>query len=157
MELFVRFAQEKMPFFLQPIGNEDAVFVFHPSTISNSTLEIDFQAMPFIARENSWTTLHGQAIALDEVTQYWPTNLKLKSNDTLTTSQDSYESYVAKSVEALNQGPLKKIVAARKVIINAVRPSAEVFQALCEQYPNANVFAWWNGDSCWMGASLNCC
>ena len=48
---------------------------------------------------------------------------------------------------------LEKIVAARKVIINAVRPSAEVFQALCEQYPNANVFAWWNGDSCWMGAS----
>ena len=153
MELFVRFAQEKMPFFLQPIGNEDAVFVFHPSTISNSTLEIDFQAMPFIARENSWTTLHGQAIALNEVPQYWPTNIKLKGNDTLTTSQDSYESYVAKSVEALNQDPLKKIVAARKVRLNAVHPSAKIFQALCEQYPNANIFAWWNGDFCWMGAS----
>ena len=71
--------------------------------------------MPFIARENSWTTLYGQAIALNEVTQYWPTNTKLKSNDTLTTPQDSYESYVAKSVEALNQESLKKIVAARKV------------------------------------------
>ena len=153
MELFVRFAQEKIPFFLQPLGNKDSVFVFHQSPISNSTLEIDFQAMPFIARENSWTTLHGQAIALDEVTQYWPTNTNLKSKDTLTTLQDAYESYVAKSVEALNQGPLKKIVAARKVRINAVHPSAKIFQALCEQYPNANIFAWWNGDSCWMGAS----
>ena len=153
MELFVRFAQEKMPFFLQPLGNEDSVFVFHQSPISKSTLEVDFQAMPFIARENSWTTLHGQAIALKEVIQYWPTNTKLKSNDTLTTSQDSYESYVAKSVEALNQESLKKIVAARKVRINAVHPSAKIFQALCQQYPNANVFAWWNGDSCWMGAS----
>lgn len=153
MELFVRFAQGKTPFFLQPLGNEDSVFVFHQSSISNSTLEVDFQAIPFIAREISWTTLHGQAIALDEVTQYWPTNIKLKSNDTLTTPQDSYENYVAKSVEALNQGPLKKIVAARKVRIGAIQPSAKVFQALCMQYPQANVFAWWNEGSCWMGAS----
>ena len=153
MELFVRIAQGKMPFFLQPLGNEDSVFVFRQSPISNSTVKIDFQAMRFVPTEDIWTTLHGQSIALNEVPRYWPTNIKLKSKDTLTTSQDSYESYVAKSVEALNAGHLKKIVAARKISLHAVRPSAEVFQALCEQYPNANVFAWWNGDSCWMGAS----
>lgn len=153
MELFVRFAQEKMPFFLSRFGREDAVFVFNRTRISNSTFEIDFQAMPFVPRENRWTTLHGQAIALDEVTHHWPKHTKLKSNNTLTTPQDSYESYVAKSVKALNQGLLKKIVAARKVRVNAVHPSAKIFQALCKKYPNANVFAWWNGDSCWMGAS----
>ena len=154
MELFVRFAQGNMPLFLSPFGKEDAVFVFNRTPNSNSTFEIDFQAMPFVSIANRWTSLHGQAIALDEVKHHWPNNTKLKSNNTTSTPQDTYESYVAKSVNTLKEGGnLKKIVAARKVSIHAVHPSAKVFQALCEQYPNANVFAWWNGDSCWMGAS----
>lgn len=153
MEFFVRFAQGKMPYFLHSFGNEDAVFIFNRSPIKNGTFEIDLQVMPFIPTQYSWTTLHGQSIALDEVTKYWPKNVNLKSKNILTTPQDTYESYVAKSVKALKSGHLKKIVAARKVSINAVHPEAKVFQALCRQYPNANVFAWWNGDSCWMGAS----
>ena len=154
MELFIRFAQENMPFFLKPFGNEDSVFLFKQSPFSKKEqLEIDLQVMPFMPAENSWATLHGQAITLDEVITYWPQGFKLKQNNTPTTTQEAYETYVSKSVEALKAGYLKKIVAARKVSLHAVQPSAKIFQALCKQYPNANVFAWWNGDSCWMGAS----
>lgn len=154
MELFIRFAQKNVPFFLKPFGNEDSVFVFKQSPFpKKDQFEIDLQAMPFVSVENSWTTLHGQAIALDEVTTYWPQGLSLKRNNTPTTTQEAYETYVSKSVEALKTGYIKKIVAARKVSISDVQPTDKVFQSLCQQYPNANVFAWWNGDSCWMGAS----
>ncbi|HAB90174.1 MAG TPA: hypothetical protein DCF84_06520 [Bacteroidetes bacterium] len=153
MELFIRFAQGKMPFFLRPFGKEDAVFMFNQSPTSNSTFEIELQVMPFIAVQNDWMNLCGQAINLGEVKTFWPKSTTLKSNDTSSTPQEIYESYVARSVEVLKEGYLKKIVAARRVRFNAVHPTAKVFQALCQQYPNANIFAWWNEDSCWMGAS----
>ena len=68
-------------------------------------------------------------------------NIKLKSNDTLTTPQDSYESYVAKSVEALNQESLKKIVAARKVRVNAVHYPIDLFinELLTSSKPNVDI------------------
>ena len=153
MKLFIRFAKGKMPFFLKPFGKEDAVFVFNSSPLSKGAFKVDLQVMPFVSTQNGWTTLNGQAIALDNLTQCWPKKTYRKSDDTLTTTQKAYETYVAESVKALNKGYLKKIVAARKVRISTVRPSAEVFQSLCLEYPNANVFGWWNADSCWMGAS----